>query len=104
MANAMHENYELVVIGTSVLWGQGLREDQKIHTRIKRMLEASDKKRPDPRPIHVSFLAHSGATIGFKQDKTEDTTIKARVFGEVPTHYPTLLQQLAEYDQGADSV
>src|ERR1700690_4247230 len=102
--NMASKPYEIVTIGTSVLWGQGLVEDQKIHARVKTMLEASHKSLGNSTSIHISHLAHSGATIGFKDDETEDTTIKERVDGEVPTHHSTLLQQLADFNQGGESV
>lgn len=96
--------YELVAFGTSVMWGQGLRDEHKIHAYVKEILESSGKLPPDAMPIHTCLLAHSGAVVGFNDDDTEDTEYHPRVHGEVPTPHPTVLQQLAEYDQSAEAV
>ncbi len=93
--------YEIVCIGTSILWGQGLHDEEKIPNQVKKLLEGSAKTPRITPPIHICSLAHSGAIIGYKDDETVDTTIKPRLDGEVPTHYPTLLQELDEYDRVA---
>lgn len=85
--------FRIVAIGTSVMWGQGLREEQKIHALVGQMLDGKTAE-----PIETHLLAHSGAIIGLNADDTEDTTQMERVHGEVPTAYPTILQQLAEFD------
>ena len=92
-------SFKILVIGTSVLWGQGLHEEQKIHSLVKQALQSSSAQ-----PISVHLLAHSGAIIGYKADDSEDTKQLPRVHGEVPTHYPTLLQQLAEVDSLQDQI
>jgi lysophospholipase L1-like esterase len=92
-------SFKIVAVGTSVMWGQGLHEEQKIHALVKQMLQ---EKRNEP--IDAYLLAHSGAIIGLHADDTEDTTQLERVHGEVPTPYPTLLQQLAEFDGLEDQI
>ncbi len=86
---------QLLVIGTSILWGQGLPDKDKIHNRVIQLLQ--DRHIFESK-LEAVFLAHSGATLGFKDDDSEDTREEPRVHGEVPTDYPTLLQQLKEYE------
>lgn len=91
--------HNIVVIGTSILWGQGLPDDQKIHSLVVQLLH--QRGIYADAPINVILLAHSGATLGFRDDDSEDTTQKPRVHGEVPTEYPTMVQQIEEFDSGA---
>jgi hypothetical protein len=51
----------MVALGDSVLWGQGLREEQKFQTKLEKWIAANN---PDRRPVHRWNFAHSGATIG----------------------------------------
>lgn len=85
--------FNILAIGTSVMWGQGLREEQKIHAQVTQALQSKTSE-----IINSYLLAHSGAILGFKEDGTEDTTKLPRIHGEVPTFYPTILQQLEEFD------
>jgi len=90
---------EIVAIGTSILWGQGLPDNQKIHALVQNTLQA---RQADQR-ARTLLLAHSGACLGINADGTEDTHHDVRLDGEIPTPYPTLVQQLAEYDQRHDA-
>jgi hypothetical protein len=85
----------MLVLGTSILWGQGLPEQEKIHRQVNKLLK--DRQIFDSE-LDVIFLAHSGAIIGYKDNGSEDTTEQARIHGEVPTFYPTMVQQLKEFD------
>jgi hypothetical protein len=82
-----------------VLWGQGLPEEQKIHSLVQQSLQPKVAE-----PINFHLLAHSGAVLGYKEDGSEDTKQLPRLHGEVPTFYPTLLQQLAEVDTRQDEI
>src|ERR1041385_1911785 len=84
----------LVVFGTSLMWGQGLEDAHKIHNVLAQML----KQRFPDEDIHITFLAHSGASTGYKPDGSIDTKQEARIHGEVPTLYPTILQEIDEFD------
>jgi hypothetical protein len=86
--------FNWVVLGTSIMWGQGLEDPDKIHNVLKHMLQ---ERFPD-RPVNVTFLAHSGASTGFKPDGSIDTHREPRVHGEVPAIYPTILQEIEEFD------
>src|SRR3954471_9857093 len=90
----------MLILGTSVIWGQGLHERDKIHTCVKQLLEERGIFDPDTRVI---MLAHSGATIGYNDDDTVDSTVQPRIHPEVPTFYPTMLQQLDEFDTLPDA-
>jgi lysophospholipase L1-like esterase len=68
----------LLVIGDSVVWGQGLVKEHKTASILAEYLGAE---------IHM--LAHSGAKIGIRDSYT--VTMPS---GEVPCFFPTILQQL----------
>ena len=74
---------ELYGIGSSILWGQGLKEKWKIHARVARWLERERKER-----VRVHLLAHSGARL------TDGEGGGKPLHGEVPTASPTLLEQV----------
>ncbi len=67
-----------MVIGDSVVWGQGLAAEHKPATLLARHLGAS-----------VTMLAHAGAKIGIRDSYT--VTMSSP---EVPCFFPTILQQL----------
>jgi lysophospholipase L1-like esterase len=71
----------LLVIGDSVVWGQGLQEQHKAATILARHLGAE-----------TQMLAHSGAKIGIRDSYT--VTMPS---GEVPCFFPTILQQLQSF-------
>ncbi len=77
------------------MWGQGLKDDDKIHQVLARMLRT---KYPD-QIVEMLFLAHSGASTGFNPDGTVNMHHEPRIHGEVPTLYPTILQQIEEFDE-----
>jgi hypothetical protein len=89
----------LVVFGTSILWGQGLEDRDKTHNVLARMLE---NHMPE-RVINTYLIAHSGASTGYKRDGTVDTRQLPRIHGEVPTLYPTILQQIDSFGAVGDS-
>ncbi|RSN99948.1 hypothetical protein DMH26_17650 [Streptomyces sp. WAC 05379] len=89
------DTLRIVVIGDSVAWGQGLRLHEKWVTLIEKELA----RRGSGIKAYTSMLAHSGATIG-----VGDTTVLPPLEGEVPTSYPTALQQLNTFAGAADSV
>lgn len=80
------ETYRILAIGDSVMWGQGLQEQQKIPYQV------ADAIQQDSGGMHVytTVLAHSGAIIG-----AHDTGIDPAIDGEVPTDRPTVSQQAA---------
>jgi lysophospholipase L1-like esterase len=71
----------LLVIGDSVVWGQGLLEKNKTASILAEHLGAEMK-----------MLAHAGAKIGIR-----DSYTVAMPSGEVPCFFPTILQQLQDF-------
>ncbi|HZI19053.1 MAG TPA: SGNH/GDSL hydrolase family protein [Pyrinomonadaceae bacterium] len=74
----------MLVLGDSVVWGQGLREDEKFYSAVRQVLVADILRRSDVRMV---VRAHSGATIMPKARSAP------RNYGEVPAGAPTLYAQ-----------
>ncbi|GGQ55310.1 family 1 glycosylhydrolase [Couchioplanes azureus] len=85
----------IVVLGDSVAWGQGLRPHEKYVSVVERALGEGGGGIKS----YTTMLAHSGATIG-----VGDTTTLPALPGEIPTSYPTVMQQLDAYAGTADRV
>jgi hypothetical protein len=78
----------LLVIGDSVVWGQGLAYEHKTASILAKHLGAE-----------IKMLAHSGAKIGIRDSYT--VTMPS---AEVPCFFPTILQQLLEFNGDPASV
>lgn len=86
----------MLTMGDSVMWGQGLLEENKFRSLVCDALSY--------RPEYVGLtqlptLAHSGAIIGSALDA--DTTTAP---GEIPRTYPSVFQQCASYSGNVDDV
>ena len=81
---AVADNFKVVVLGDSVMWGQGLFEQDKIHTLVAAELGQSGLI------VHSIMKAHSGAVIGEPDVKTG----KPPIDGEVPVGEPTVFEQV----------
>lgn len=79
------EKSDLLVFGSSILWGQGLLEEDKLHQRYRNWLEKEYGER-----VRVQQFAHSGAFINHPEAGRH-----SRLHGEVPTPFPTVLEQIA---------
>lgn len=79
--------FEMLVLGDSIMWGQGLKDEQKFSYKVDRWLRAN---LPGIN-VHRHVLAHSGARI--KADAVQDA--KPPTHGEVPNHFPSITAQLA---------
>jgi lysophospholipase L1-like esterase len=74
---------EMVVLGDSILWGQGLLEEQKASAIVQcRLAESSG------RPVRKRVYAHSGATV------LESGTRLNIAHGEVPSSFPHVALQV----------
>ncbi len=94
------DTYRLLVLGDSVAWGQGLQESEKFYSLVEtkiRQVEGSIG-------VYKQVLAHSGAVIGFDDNDIEDTMAMLALDGEVPTSYPTILQQCDTFTDAPDTV
>lgn len=78
--------FELLVLGDSIMWGQGLKEHQKFSFQVAQWL---GDKLPGV-AVHRHVFAHSGARI--ERDDVEDA--KQPTHGEVPNNFPSIFAQL----------
>jgi hypothetical protein len=85
----------MLAMGHSVIWGQGLQEWNKFDRLVCDQL----KYRPEYAGLTLVRLAHSGAIIGADKDQTGRAAP-----GEVPWHFPTVIQQCEGYDGDPDAV
>jgi hypothetical protein len=72
--------FEMLVLGDSVMWGQGLKEEEKFYTKVRETLE----REIVCRRVNLRVLAHSEATILPKRKFCPDAP------GEVPARRPTI--------------
>jgi lysophospholipase L1-like esterase len=77
--------YEMLVLGDSVVWGQGLPEEKKFYSIVRDRLESEILHRR----IRMVMRAHSGATIYPAND------FFPRTNGEVPVVAPSLFAQVS---------
>ena len=78
--------FEMLVLGDSVVWGQGLSEEKKFYTQVKHAIE---RELAGNRKVRQLVEAHSGAVIAPKKPKVCPTAP-----GEVPLTTPTLFSQV----------
>lgn len=77
---------QMLVLGDSIMWGQGLREEEKFSSRVKCWLEEKTY-----REVKVHVEAHSGAVVS----AAPATTPKfVTAYGEVNLSTPTINEQL----------
>ena len=76
----------MLVIGDSIMWGQGLREDEKFSSRLKCWLQEKTR-----REVSVHLEAHSGAVISAASASPLPFTSRN---GEVNLTTPTINEQL----------
>jgi hypothetical protein len=70
--------FDLLVAGDSVIWGQGLREEEKFYSIVKNWLETEVFK--GSRQVEMKVLAHSGANINLRDYEIE--ALKKAKIGE----------------------
>jgi hypothetical protein len=63
------ETFELLVVGDSLIFGQGLLEKDKIYTHVAEWLRTSSPGAP--RAVNLKMKAHSGSTLKFHADEAE---------------------------------
>jgi lysophospholipase L1-like esterase len=82
--------FEMLVLGDSLAWGQGLHEEQKFYYKVKEWIAKTQFQRS--RCINTYVLAHSGAVI----DGNADPGIIPHVEydGELNISTPTIKQQV----------
>jgi lysophospholipase L1-like esterase len=85
----------MLTLGDSVMWGQGLFDENKFSHGVKRWLE-QDKGIAG---VDLKVMAHSGATITVDSNKDKDPSWLC-MDGEIPRSNPTITKQVslaAEY-------
>ena len=82
--------FYLAVLGDSVLWGNGLREQDKAWYLVARTLERETGKR-----VITQVYAHSGATI---TPNEWDTVCSANCTGEVPVVSTSIMLQAQQLE------
>jgi len=88
---AAGEPLEMLVLGDSIMWGQGLKPEQKFSWRIKCWLQKKTN-----REVRQNVFAHSGALIS--ADRGTAPRFKSND-GEVNLPYPSINEEL---DQARD--
>ena len=85
--------FNMICLGDSVMWGQGLEESTKFTWLVKTWLES---KLPG-RPVNRFVFARSGATIAPDPEAPESGVkdwMNNRMLGEVPCSWPWVQQQV----------
>ena len=88
------EQFEMLVIGDSLIWGQGLSEEQKTYQILRRHIESEVLGSP----VALKVLAHSGATL--KLSRAENAALKRAEVDldgfhpEMNISFPTVMDQL----------
>lgn len=88
-SNSNVRPFEILAIGDSVMWGQGLLFKDKFSFRIKNWLETEIFK--NKRAVNLFVAAHSGATIKLKREKGFEPT--TTYIGEINISTPSITQQ-----------
>lgn len=85
--------FNMICLGDSVMWGQGLRESTKFTSQVQGWL----KSKLLGRPVNRFVYARSGATITtdpeFDESRIEDW-MNNRALGEVPCSWPYVNRQV----------
>lgn len=88
---------QLLVVGDSLIWGQGLEEKDKFYTLVKNWLET--EAFGSPRNVSMKLKAHSGSTLKFHPDEEEahrkanrDETFQYKP--EVNVAFPSIWKQV----------
>lgn len=91
-----NDSFNLLVIGDSLVWGQGLKEEQKFYYLTKQWIKSEFL---NGRPVDLKVKAHSGSTI--KLDPAErsalqlaDVSVTSKLHPEVNVSFPTIKAQL----------
>ena len=91
-AIATPRELNMLVLGDSILWGQGLKNQNKSWYLVKTWLEKTTGM-----TLHEKIEAHAGAMIGSAGAEVPKTLT---VHGEINSAYPTLHDQIDEAIKG----
>lgn len=99
------DTFRVLIMGDSIVWGQGLQD----HEKFRNLLLEEIRQRKNHKGVYPEMHAHSGATIGYdmtlstSSQLVQDDPNLPPLDGEVPTSYPTILQQMSNYLDGSSS-
>ncbi len=94
--NIVLDTFRILVFGDSVVWGQGLETLNKFHSLVEQEL----RRRHGDIGVYKDVRAHSGATISPLRSAT---AWQSRLNGEIPTSFPTISEQVLEFEGIADA-
>src|SRR5881227_503742 len=77
----------MLVLGDSILWGQGLKEEHKAWRQVEIWLEQTIG-----REVRTKIEAHSGAVIGSSESSPDSSTVW--IDGEINRAVPTVNEQI----------
>src|SRR5437764_1846769 len=77
----------MLVLGDSILWGQGLKEEHKAWRQVETWLEQTIG-----REVRAKIEAHSGAVIGSSDSSPDSSTVW--IDGEINRAVPTVNEQI----------
>lgn len=80
-------NINLLVVGDSISWGQGLKDEHKAWYLVKKWIEQNTR-----REVRVQVEAHSGAVIG--PVRGDDPRANFLIDGEISRAQPTINDQI----------
>lgn len=76
--------YQMLVMGDSIAWGEGLQDQNKFYTLVGAHVTAANANMS----VYTTMKAHTGAILGWN-----DTGSGPTVDGDIPVSYPTVKQQ-----------
>ena len=89
--------FEMLVVGDSLVWGQGLEEKDKFYTLVAEWLRSEAFR--GPREVNLKVKAHSGSTAKFHPDEAEKYKKAGRdetfpFAPEVNVSFPSIYKQV----------
>lgn len=102
-AIASKRPFRMLVLGDSVMWGQGLQDENKFSEQVRSWVcrQRNNGVCSDPSDVEIHVEAHSGAVIKrhnlFERHDEEECLTKIpplKCKGEIPYPYPTVLDQV----------
>jgi lysophospholipase L1-like esterase len=89
--------FDILVIGDSLVWGQGLNEEQKFYRITKEWIR--DEVWAGLGPVQLKVKAHSGATINLPDEEASALLAAERdlakgIHPEINVSFPTIKKQL----------
>ena len=87
--DSQKRDLQMLVVGDSVMWGQGLLEQDKFWFLTKQWLENETGRK-----VSARVEAHSGATIIWRNDQKYPKNRVTNLNGELNVSTPTIMQQI----------